>query len=139
VEHRDITEAFAPVFERTATGLDDLSWMTPDFVWDMSTFDGGIPNMFEAAYVGPDGYRAFVATWTEAFAAWDVELVRASYVGEQVVTHARQRTRGRVSGIETEMEFGQVFTLAPGGQAQRMRMYGDPAEAARVAEAEAWL
>ena len=45
--------------------------MTPDFVWDMSQFEGW-PE--EPMYHGPEGTRAFLRAWTEPWEDWQLQL-----------------------------------------------------------------
>ena len=111
-----------------ATGeLPDI--YSPDFVWDMSHFQGW-PE--EQLYHGVEGTRAFLRSWTETWDDWQIELESLHEAGEQVVAIVRQRGRSKATGLPVEMSFSQVFTLREGKQT-RMEMYSDQAEAMRAA------
>jgi ketosteroid isomerase-like protein len=100
-----------------------------DFVWDMSHFRGW-PE--QSTYIGVDGAREFLRTWTEAWDDWGLELESLHNAGEQVVAIVHQRGRSKATGVAVEMRFAQLYTFRDGKQT-RMEMYGDPAEAMRAA------
>jgi ketosteroid isomerase-like protein len=100
----------------------------PDFVWDMSHFDGW-PE--ERLYHGVEGARAFLDAWTQAWEDWELEVQSLQEAGEQVLAVMRQRGRSKSTGLLVEMSFGMLWTLRDGKQT-RMEMYADPADAMRA-------
>jgi len=105
--------------------------MSPDFVWDMSTFRDILG--VDAEYVGAEGVRRFLRDWTEAFDDWRIEVESYHDAGEDtVVTLAVQRGTFRAGGVPVEMRIGQVWTVRDGLEV-RMEMYADPDEALRAA------
>ena len=111
--------------------LGDLSedMYSPDFVWDMSHFEGWLE---EQLYQGVGGARAFLRGWTEAWDDWKLEVESLHEAGEQVVAIVRQSGRSKSTGLSVEMSFAQLWTVRDGKQT-RMEMYSDPAEAMRAA------
>ena len=103
--------------------------ISPDFVWDMSTF-AGWPE--KQVYEGLDGAREFMAAWTDAWEDWEIELVEIHDAGDQVVAVMRQRGRSKSTGLEVDMELAQVFSF-DGVLQTGMRAYADPAEGLKAA------
>ncbi len=102
----------------------------PDFVWDMSTFSGWPERKI---YEGTDGAREFLATWTEPWENWELELEELVDAGtDQVLAVLRQHGSSKTTGLEVDMHFAQLWTMRD-GKYIRMRMYADPAEARRAA------
>ena len=99
--------------------------MSPDFVWDMSTFHGWPEKQ---TYAGADGVREFIADWTDAWDEWRLELVELKDAGDEVVAIMHQSGRSKTTGLEVDMDFAQVWSFEAGLQT-RMRMYADPQEA----------
>jgi ketosteroid isomerase-like protein len=95
-----------------ATGDFPTELMHPDFVWDMSKFDGW-PE--QDLYHGVEGAREFLTSWLDAWDDWKVELRELRDAGEKVI----------------DMEFAQVWTLRDGLQI-RMEMYADTGEALKA-------
>jgi ketosteroid isomerase-like protein len=98
--------------------------VSPDFVWDMSTF-AGWPE--KQVYEGLDGAREFMRVWLEAWEDWEIEMVEIHDAGDQVVAVMRQRGHSRSTGLEVDMVFAQVFVFEDGLQT-RMRMYASGEE-----------
>jgi ketosteroid isomerase-like protein len=98
---------------------------TPDFVWDMSTFQGWPERQ---AYEGVEGAREFMDTWLEAWEDWQLEVEELLDAGDHVVALLRQRGRSKATGLQVDMEFAQVWTFRDGVQA-RMRMFTSRGEA----------
>jgi ketosteroid isomerase-like protein len=112
--------------EFAATGDFSEERTSPDFVWDMSTFSGWPEKKF---YEGIEGSREFIATWTEPFDDWKIELEELIDGGEEnVVAVLNQRGTSKSTGLEVEMQFAQLWTIRE-GMFIRMRMYSDPDEA----------
>ena len=108
-----------------ATGEFAEQFVTPDFVWDMSTFRGWPEQQI---YEGADGARSFLADWAGAWEDWKMDLDALHDAGEKVVAVMRQHGRSRASGLPVDMYFAQVWTLRDGKQT-RVETYADPAEA----------
>ena len=103
--------------------------LAPDYVWDMSHFQGW-PE--QQTYEGIDEARRFIREWTTAFDDWEIEIVAIHDAGDDcVVGVVRQRGRARSTGLPVDMRFGQVFTMRDGKQV-RMEMYADPDEALKA-------
>jgi ketosteroid isomerase-like protein len=103
----------------------------PDFVWDMSKFDGW-PE--QQTYAGLDGARQFIADWSEAWEDWELEVKDLLDAGDQVVAVMLQRGRARTTGMRVDMEFAMVWSFLE-GQEIRMEMYArasDALEATRL-------
>ena len=100
-------------------------FVAPDFVWDMSKFDGW-PE--EQVYHGIGGARRFIREWTGAWDDWTIEIDAFHEVGEQVVVVTRQSGRSKATGMAVDMHFAQVWTVRDGREV-RMEMYSDPSRA----------
>jgi ketosteroid isomerase-like protein len=101
----------------------------PNFVWDTTTFRGG---MMPTRCVGVDEANEWLARWLEGFENWSLDVEEILEAGEQVVTIVRQRATAKLGGPEVEMRFAQVWTFRD-GRATRMEMYADRAEALKAA------
>jgi len=112
-----------------ATGELQEQLMTPDFVWDMSTFRGWPERQ---SYEGVEGAKEFLADWLGAWEDWELELEELHDAGEKVVAIVHQQGRSKATGLPVEMRFAQVWTLRDGKQL-RMEMFADPEEALQAA------
>ena len=109
-----------------ATGAFDNGLVSPDYIWDMSTF-AGWPE--QQVYHGPEGARQFIAEWTAPFDEWSLEQEEAIEGPDgRVVMISRQHGRHRTTGMPVDMRLAQVFTVSD-GVLVRMQMYADPDEA----------
>jgi ketosteroid isomerase-like protein len=97
----------------------------PEFVWDMSTFDGWPEKQ---TYAGVEGTREFLNTWLEAWEDWEMTPEAFHDAGDKVVVVLHQSGRSKGAGMPVEMTFAQVWTIRDGKQL-RMQMYTSPAEA----------
>ena len=113
--------------ERTRQILPELAH--PDFVWDTTTFRGGVQI---GTSVGVDETNQWLAEWTEGFDNWSIEVLEVIDAGDQVVTVMNQRANAQHGGPEVEMRIAQVWTFRDGLIA-RMEMYAERAEAFRAA------
>ncbi len=109
--------------ERTRQILPELAH--PDFVWDTTTFRGGVQI---GTSVGVDETNQWLAEWTEGFDNWSIEVLEVIDAGNQVVTVMNQRANAQHGGPEVEMRIAQVWTFREGLIA-RMEMYAERAEA----------
>lgn len=112
-----------------ATGEPVADSMSPDFVWDMSTFRDWPERK---TYEGVEGTREFLTDWISAWEDWHLELVDLVDAGDDVVAIVHQSGRSKATGLPVDMTFAQVWTVEDGKQT-RMRMYADPEEALRAA------
>jgi ketosteroid isomerase-like protein len=120
------TEIVRRGFERFRETLDfDPQIIAPDFVWDMSTFQGW-PE--QKTYAGIEGARRFMHDWLDAWDDWELEVETFEDAGDKVVAIVRQHGRAKATGLAVDMHFAMVFTVWDGKQV-RMEMYADPAEA----------
>jgi ketosteroid isomerase-like protein len=79
-------------------------------------------------YVGHDGIGRFLEDMREA---WDVWLPQEDTIetdGDTVLATGRTRLRGKGSGVEIDLDWGQVFTLRD-GKVLWSRIYADRDEA----------
>jgi ketosteroid isomerase-like protein len=104
----------------------------PDFVWDTTTFRGGINP---ETCVGLDETNRWLARWVEGFENWSIDVEEVFDAGDQVVTTVRQHANPRQGGPEVEMRFAQTWTFRDGLVA-RMQMYADRDEALQAAGLE---
>src|SRR5450755_306718 len=114
---------------RQATGdfLEEI--IAPDFVWDMSKFQGW-PE--QQCYEGIEEARSFIRDWTAVFDDWEIEVAELHDAGgDKVVGVLRQRGRSKITGLLVEMTYAQVFTLREGMET-RMEMYADPDDALKA-------
>ena len=110
------------------SGRFDESISTPDFVWDMSNFQGW-PE--QPVYEGAEGARRFLGEWAAAWDEWELELEELYDAGDRVVAVMRQRGRSKQGGLPVDMRFAQVWSFRDGLRS-RMEMYDDPAQAMRA-------
>jgi ketosteroid isomerase-like protein len=117
-------------YERfTATGELTPEMLAPDFVWDMSHFDGWPEAQ---TYDGIEGAQTFLRDWTEAWDDWQLDIESLHESGDRVLVVMHQRGRSKATGLRIEMRFAQLFTVRDGRQT-RMEMYSDVTEAMRAA------
>jgi ketosteroid isomerase-like protein len=101
---------------------------TPDFIWDMSCYDGW-PQ--QQVYKGVHGAERFFAEWGSAWDDWEFEIEELRDVGDKVVATVHQRGRFKMSGVLLEGSMVQVWTFRDGKEA-RMDIYSDPREALKA-------
>jgi ketosteroid isomerase-like protein len=101
----------------------------PEFVWDTTTFRGG---MQPAVCIGVDETNEWLADWVDGFEDWSLDVSEVFDGGDKVVTVLRQRASAKHGGPQVEMVFAQVWTFRDGLVA-RMEMYADRAEALEAA------
>jgi ketosteroid isomerase-like protein len=128
---RENVEIVAQGYARFAeTGELNEERTHPDFVWDMSTFAGWPERQI---YEGADGAGEFLASWTEPWDDWELEIEELIDAGgDEVIAVIRQHGTSKSTGLEVDMQFAQLWTIRD-GKYMRMRMYADPAEAKRAA------
>ena len=101
----------------------------PDFVWDTTTFRGGVNTR---TCVGVDETNGWLAEWLEGFVNWSIDVEELFDAGDRVVTITHQRASAKHGGPEVEMRLAQVWTFRD-GLLTRMEMYADRDEALEAA------
>jgi ketosteroid isomerase-like protein len=102
---RDVLEHFVA----TGTLTDDVA---PDYVWDMTTFEGWLD---QPVYHGHAGLLQFFASWMEQFDHWTQETERLVEVGDdRVLAIQRQQATAKASGMRIDMRYATIYTLAAG-------------------------
>jgi ketosteroid isomerase-like protein len=110
-----------------------IAQTSPDFVWDMSTFEGW-PDQGE--FHGLEEFIAFLRRWVEPYAEWQIEVQDViDTERDDVLALLHQRGRLRDSESWVEMQYGIVYTIQ-GGQLQRARCYATPEQAFKAAGLE---
>jgi ketosteroid isomerase-like protein len=77
---------------------------------------------------GADGLIAFLGEWAEAWEDYSFEILRFSDLGDVVIATARQRGRGKRSGVPIDDEVTFVFSVR-NGKLVRLQMFGDEHQA----------
>jgi uncharacterized protein len=81
---------------------------------------------------GKDALRAFAQDWFDTFDDFRVEPVELIDAGEDVVAVVRVSGRAKLSGVETELTYAELWTLRD-GKIARGRQYFTRAEALEAA------
>jgi ketosteroid isomerase-like protein len=111
------------------TGELPVDIMDPEFVWDMSHFQGWPEQQL---YHGVEGARDFLRDWTEGWDDWELNVESLREAGDQVLAVMCQRGRSKATSLPVEMTFAMLWTLRAGKET-RMTMYADPTEAMHAA------
>jgi ketosteroid isomerase-like protein len=82
----------------------------PDVEWDVSRSPMA-RLVGEGVYSGHEGLRRFFRAYHEAWGAIEYEPAELIDADEQVISVDVERTRGRTSGIETELTQYAVWTI----------------------------
>ena len=79
----------------------------------------------EGTYHGHQGFLDWTAIWLDAWDDFKIEVEEIEEVDdENVLIHARQRGRGKGSGLEVEQNGIYLFTMRE-GLATRLHLYAD--------------
>ena len=111
-------------------GIDRLVELVPaDFV------AYAIPDWVgESKQVGPDGLRAMLAEWHEAFTDYELELAEVRDAGDRVVALIDQRGVTKEAGVAISHRIGAVYSDFRGdGLIGEMRFFPNWAEALEAA------
>jgi ketosteroid isomerase-like protein len=103
-----------------------LEYFHPDVEIDAT----GRPD--EATGRGREAVARIIGGWVAAFDDWSEEIEEMRDIGRTVYVVARQRGRGRETGIDVETRYAVLYELRD-GQITRLTLYGDPAEALEAA------
>jgi ketosteroid isomerase-like protein len=103
--------------------------ISPDAVWDLSTFAGW---MGKERYVGRAEFLGFLREWVQPYEEWAYEVERVSDAGGDLVL-AVLHQHGRLCGgeAEVEMHYAIVYTVRD-GQVQQGSVYATPEEALKA-------
>ena len=101
-----------------------------DTVWDVSRFRPDI-----RVHRGLDELGDSISTWREAWDDHFFELEQAIDAGARVVAVIREGGRGKGSGAEVTIRYGQVITVRDGKIAETV-VYRDPEDAYEAAGLE---
>jgi ketosteroid isomerase-like protein len=105
-------------------GVDEaLTYAAPDIVWNPAE---------EAPTQGHEAVRASLARWKSEWDDYEVRPEELEPVGDFVVATVRLRGRGRVSGVEVNARFYEVFTVRD-GKIVRMDQFTEQGEALEAA------
>ena len=123
-ENVEIVRRMLAEFRETQQPLTEA--FAPDFIWDLSTFQGW-PG--QKRFTGIGEFNEFFASWIEPYSEWTQEIVRLQSAGQnQVVATMRQRARLRDSGSWVDLHYGILWTLSE-GVIQRAQLYTPPEDA----------
>lgn len=106
-----------------------VPYLDAEVVWDTSHFH----NWPESTYWGLKGVERFLTEWLDVWDDYEVGVdeILAAPDG-RVVVLSRQRGKGRLSGLDMEMQSGQINTVRD-DKITRVDNYEDPAEALEAA------
>jgi ketosteroid isomerase-like protein len=101
-------ELIAAVYEAWADGEPDraVEHLAPNVEW---TAIEGAPDA--GTYRGHDGVRAYMQDWLDDFEVLGFDVLDVIEAGERLVLVTRGTTRGRASGLETQLQYAQVYTF----------------------------
>ena len=103
-----------------------LSYFAEDVAVDATArVDGGIGR-------GRDALAAIIGQWLSMFDEWHEDIEQMKGAEGRVCVIARQRGRGRDSGVEAETRYGVLYEIR-GDVIARMTLYREPAEALEAA------
>ncbi len=69
-----------------------------------------------------------IGSWIAAFDEWSEEIEEIRDLGDHVLVAAKQRGRGKGTGIETELRYALLYEVED-GKITSMTFYSDVAEA----------
>jgi ketosteroid isomerase-like protein len=101
---------------------------TPDFIWDMSRFEGSPDRQ---VYEGVRGAEDFFADWGAVWDSWEPAVEAMHDVDDKMVAILRVRGRSKMSDAPIEMSMAHVVTFRDGKQT-RTDNYSDPHEALKA-------
>ncbi len=77
---------------------------------------------------GRDALVRTIGSWIAAFDEWSEEIEEIRDLGDHVLVAAKQRGRGKGTGIETELRYALLYEVED-GKITSMTFYSDVAEA----------
>ena len=118
-ENVEIVRSFLAVDVDEALGYAD-----PDIVWNPTE---------ETAAQGHGAVRASLERWKKEWDDYELVPEDLADMGDRVLATVRLRGRGRVSGIEVDARFYDLYTLR-NGRIVRMDQFTERSEALEAAE-----
>ena len=100
-----------------------LALMDPDFEWTPLE-----ASPLSSVYRGHDQVRRYVEDWLGTFDGLRIDLENPTEMSDRVVAMARGQGRGRVSRVQLDNHFCQVWTVRS-GTATAMQEYATREEA----------
>ena len=115
---RENIDRLRPLYEAWRRGAYDegLDVLDPRIEWTAATEIPGHPG---TSY-GRAAAGKYLAEWRETWETYSVEVERFIDLGDRVLAVARERGRGRGSGLIVETQFAQLWTMHE-GRAVRMQ------------------
>jgi ketosteroid isomerase-like protein len=92
---------------------DDKGWASA-VAAGFEYFPAGVVAGTESRYQGAEGFARYLRRFWDEFADARTEVRRLRDLGDLVLAEITFRGRGRQSGVETEMEAYQLWTLREG-------------------------
>ena len=77
---------------------------------------------------GHEALVRIIGSWVAAFDEWSEEIEEIRDLGDHVLVAAKQRGRGKGTGIETELRYALLYEVED-GKISSMTFYSDVAEA----------
>ncbi len=81
---------------------------------------------------GREALVRIIGSWVAAFDEWSEEIEETRDLGDHVLVAAKQRGRGKGTGIETELRYALLYEVED-GKISSMTFYSDVAEALEAA------
>ena len=103
-----------------------LAYFHPDVAADFSVRADTAPTE------GRDALGETVATWVSAWADYSERVTDVRGIGDTVCVIATQTGRGKVSGVEIDTTWGQLYTIQ-NGLITSVTMYASPTDALEAA------
>jgi ketosteroid isomerase-like protein len=72
------------------------------------------PQRTGTTFKGPEGLRSFFEEWLENWEEYRTEPVEVTEVGDEMLVHARQTGKGKLSGIEIDQDLFVVVRMRDG-------------------------
>ena len=116
-----------------ALGQWDVESLLPDCdpEIELVSFVGQVEGQ---TYQGHDGMRRFMSDLAEAWDKWQPVPGHFETAGDTVLATGTTKVRGKGSGLEIEMRWGQVFRFRH-GKVVWARIYSDPDDARKEYQA----
>ena len=81
---------------------------------------------------GHEALVRIIGSWVAAFDEWSEEIEEMRDLGDHILVAAKQRGRGKGTGIETELRYALLYEVED-GKISRMTFYSDVGEALEAA------
>ncbi|MBA3327681.1 MAG: nuclear transport factor 2 family protein [Solirubrobacterales bacterium] len=104
----------------------DAEGAVDHFALDVTVDAGDRPD--DQAGKGREALVRIIGTWVESFDEWSEEIEEIRDLGDYILVAAKQRGRGKASGIETELRYALLYEVED-GKIGSMTFYSDVADA----------